>query len=242
MSTPTDKTLCVIVPFRDRYEDLSIFSPNLSKFSNYQNITYRIVVVNQLLNAQFNRGKLLNIGFLEYENTCDYFIFHDVDIYPKITDLLKNAKSDEDFGWQKVPNYKYHSGAWSIAKPGKRSAGTIFKISKDLYREANGHTNCLWGWGYEDNDLYYRLTSGLGVSVAEQGKRASKYGSHNFGFTRPNTGWVSGHQINKEIVPKMWGYNLKDNMQLDGLNSCCYRVDSEDVNTEYNYTMLNVYV
>ena len=111
-----------------------------------------------------------------------------------------------------------------------------------MYRAVNGHTNSLWGWGYEDNDLYYRLVHGAKVEVSEQGKRASRYGRHNFGFTRPNSGWVNGHQINKSIIKKMWGDNLLPHMKVDGLNSCCYKIDSDEFSSEYNCRFINVYL
>ena len=236
------KRLCVVVPFRDRYEDLAVFGPKLNEFLSYQAIDYEIVVVNQLLNAQFNRGKLLNVGFLENESNFDYFIFHDVDIYPLVSDKLKNATSEEEFGFQGIPNYKYDPAPWSIVKPGQRSAGTIFKISKEAYRKVNGHTNCLWGWGYEDNDLYYRITSGANLHIHEQGKRSSGYGKWSFGFTRPHTGWAEGHEINQGVVGQMWGENLIPNMQVDGLNSCTYKVDSVETKSEYHCKIINVYL
>lgn len=45
----------------------------------------RIVVVEQMDDKLFNRGKLLNIGFLEapgFDLSVDYFVAHDIDMLP----------------------------------------------------------------------------------------------------------------------------------------------------------------
>ena len=53
-----------------------------------QNIKFKFFVINQIENGQFNRAKLLNIGFAEAAQTGEFdcFIFHDVDL------VLENDK------------------------------------------------------------------------------------------------------------------------------------------------------
>jgi hypothetical protein len=248
----SDKKLEIIVPYRDRAEDLAEFVPNVSKFLNHHGIrNYRITVVKQLLNAQFNRGKLLNVGFLESCNDSDYSVFHDVDVYPVIYDgkPVRGYELIEADGikveWHGVPNYHYHDGAWSILNPGKRSAGTICKIDNISYEAVNGHSNSFWGWGYEDNDLFYRLDRYLKENkkprFLKQGKRPSPYHSAHFKDIRRNTGFVGcpEHVVNEAIGAKMWAAK-KYNFKHDGLSSCNYRVDSVE---EYaHHRILNVYL
>ena len=79
------KKLAVIVPYRDREEQLEIF---IDEITNYLDSTldndYIIIIAEQLDKKKFNRGKLLNIGFLKAEEEGgDYVIFHDVDMDPK---------------------------------------------------------------------------------------------------------------------------------------------------------------
>lgn len=41
--------LAILVPFRDRFEELLIFVPHMEKFLDKQNIDYHIFVLNQVL-------------------------------------------------------------------------------------------------------------------------------------------------------------------------------------------------
>jgi xylosylprotein 4-beta-galactosyltransferase len=40
--------LAVIVPFRDRFEELQVFVPHLSTFLNNQSVQHEIFIVNQV--------------------------------------------------------------------------------------------------------------------------------------------------------------------------------------------------
>lgn len=68
--------LAIIVPYRNRAEHLAQFIPHMNKYLP----DAKIVIVEQADEKPFNRGKLLNIGFLETESF--YFCFHDVDHLP----------------------------------------------------------------------------------------------------------------------------------------------------------------
>lgn len=41
-------TLCVVVPFRDRFDELLEFVPHMSKFLTRQEIRYYISIINQV--------------------------------------------------------------------------------------------------------------------------------------------------------------------------------------------------
>jgi hypothetical protein len=81
-----DKTLSIIVPYRDRAEHLSQFLPHMityfqmDKLDKY--INYSIHIVEQFDDKKFNRGKINNCGFLITKDYADYFCFHDVDYLP----------------------------------------------------------------------------------------------------------------------------------------------------------------
>lgn len=70
--------LSIIVPYRDREEHLKLFIPHMNKYLPDS----KIVVVEQADDKPFNRGKLLNIGFLESKNRIRYYCFHDADHLP----------------------------------------------------------------------------------------------------------------------------------------------------------------
>ena len=75
--------LGIIVPYRDREQDLPIFIDNMTNYLNTKNIRYEIIIVNQDGGKQFNRGMLLNIGYTYAKKLkCDYIVFHDVDMIP----------------------------------------------------------------------------------------------------------------------------------------------------------------
>jgi glycosyltransferase involved in cell wall biosynthesis len=79
--------LGVIVPYRLRKVHLDIFVDKITEHLNNQNIDFEIIVVNQDNAKQFNRGMLLNIGYLYAKKLkCDYLVFHDVDMIPSDVD------------------------------------------------------------------------------------------------------------------------------------------------------------
>lgn len=43
-----EHTLAIIVPFRDRFEELMEFAPWMNEFLNNQNVRHKIIVVNQV--------------------------------------------------------------------------------------------------------------------------------------------------------------------------------------------------
>ena len=77
------KKLGIIVPYRDRYDHLIIFKKRIISFLKNKAIDYELIIVEQDNAKNFNRGKLLNIGFLYAKKLeCDYVVFHDVDMIP----------------------------------------------------------------------------------------------------------------------------------------------------------------
>ena len=99
--------LGVIVPYRDREEHLIIFKKHITEYLNKQNILFELIIVEQTNDKPFNRGKLLNIGFIEAGRLgCDYVVFHDVDMLPidvdysyspDVLQLANNFISDTDY-------------------------------------------------------------------------------------------------------------------------------------------------
>lgn len=80
---PRDR-VAIIVPYRNRANQLPILLKNLHSLLMKQQIEYGIFVVEQTRSREFNRGALMNVGFLEAIklNQWDCFIFHDVDLIP----------------------------------------------------------------------------------------------------------------------------------------------------------------
>ena len=142
--------LGVIVPHRDREEHLIIFKKHITEYLNKQNILFELIIVEQTNDKPFNRGKLLNIGFIEAERLgCDYVVFHDVDMLPidvdysyspDVLQLANNFISDTDYTKEIYDGY--FGGV------------TMFPI--DSFKKVNGYPNDFWGWGFEDDELLRR--------------------------------------------------------------------------------------
>lgn len=146
-----DKKLGVIVPYRDRYEQLIIFKRSIQNYLISKKINYELIIVEQDDAKNFNRGKLLNIGFLKAKYLkCNYVVFHDVDMLPIDVDysysdypvhLATNFICDDE-NFNRIVFDEYFGGV------------TIFPM--DIFEQINGFSNEYWGWGYEDTDLLYR--------------------------------------------------------------------------------------
>ncbi|KAJ8320424.1 hypothetical protein KUTeg_002011 [Tegillarca granosa] len=77
--------VAVIIPYRNRLHHLRILLNRLHPLLHKQQIDYRIFLVEQAGNDKFNRGKLMNVGFMEalkYDK-YDCFVFHDADLIPE---------------------------------------------------------------------------------------------------------------------------------------------------------------
>lgn len=78
----------IIVPYRDREQHLMQFLHHAN--SNQIMRDMRICIVEQQPGKPFNRGKLLNIGFLHNYEKYTHYIFHDIDMLPVDVPYLRN--------------------------------------------------------------------------------------------------------------------------------------------------------
>jgi xylosylprotein 4-beta-galactosyltransferase len=147
--------LCLIVPYRNRFEELTQFIPHISKFLSRQHISFSIFIVNQVDAYRFNRAALINAGFLYARSAdggnprCDYIGLHDVDLLP-----LNDALS-----------YDYpRDGPFHVAAPGLHPRydypnfiGAILLLKVEDFERVKGMSNQYWGWGMEDDEFFARL-------------------------------------------------------------------------------------
>ena len=79
--------VAIIIPYRDRLDNLRIFLNNMHAYLIRQKLNYKIYLVEPLANLTFNRGILMNIGFVESlkdsNDKWNCFILHDVDMVPE---------------------------------------------------------------------------------------------------------------------------------------------------------------
>jgi len=158
--------LGLVVPYKNRPEQLQQFKKSI--LSYIQDIDYELIIVDQVDDNDFNRGKLLNIGFLHADKLgCDYVVFHDIDMLPIDVDygysdtvlhLIDDLQTPE--GFDRVNFDEYFGGV------------TLFPST--VFKNINGYTNEYWGWGFEDDNLMLRCRSKkvkLGSKVVSQKSR-----------------------------------------------------------------------
>lgn len=169
----TGKKLAIIVPYRNRAEHRSKFVPWMSEYLTKQGIDFEIVIVEQNDQTKpFNRAKLINIGFKEYENKIDYFVIHDIDFLP--VDINYNFANyptrmfnyiDDETG----DNVDICSGPNNEIFPHFFSGVVLFP--KHFFKEVNGFSNNYWHWGSEDSELLFRcLFAGIPCYFNKQSK------------------------------------------------------------------------
>ena len=74
--------IAILIPYRDRLSNLKTFLLNMHQFFMNQYLYYTIYLIEPIEKSTFNRGLLMNIGYLEAlkEKEFDCFFFHDVDM------------------------------------------------------------------------------------------------------------------------------------------------------------------
>ena len=79
---------------RNRGGQLRVFLNHMHDFLSRQEIHYRLYLLNQIDFTKFNRGMLINVGFVESlkDFSWDCFIFHDVDLLPEARNIEVNVK------------------------------------------------------------------------------------------------------------------------------------------------------
>jgi len=132
----------LIIPYRDRKEDLDKMLDTIKKLKKEWNKDIKILLCEQINNEKFNKGKLINCGihYLRSINFNSTIIIHDVDIYPKLNaqHLYENSNSmchlyglNHCFGGVMLSNIKN-------------------------FIDVNGYSNKYIGWGREDTDFKAR--------------------------------------------------------------------------------------
>jgi len=149
--------LAVIVPYRDREAHLQKFLPHITKYLKHYKIG--IFIIEQRNAKPFNRGLLLNIGFLIAERAgFDYCALHDVDMLP----------TNADYSYPEVPTHiatKASQFNYRMPVPDYFGGVTLFRM--DHFRLINGFPNKYWGWGGEDDDLLARCQA-KGINIARR--------------------------------------------------------------------------
>lgn len=132
----------IIIPFRNRNEHLQEFIRRFTSYLEGKDIDVQFFVMNQMNPGLFNRGAMLNCGFIEACRTRPdgLFVFHDVDIYPTEWGSIS---------YDTPPGHIRHP----IAMEG--NLGLICCFWKPEFERVNGFP-AYHGWGIEDCTILHR--------------------------------------------------------------------------------------
>jgi exopolysaccharide biosynthesis predicted pyruvyltransferase EpsI/glycosyltransferase involved in cell wall biosynthesis len=156
----TERRLGLIIPYRNREDHLAKLIPHLiSYFARVRHPgihEVRILVVEQQDNLPFNRGSLLNAGFIALENLVDYVCFHDVDYLPMWADYSYTEMPTRIIWWGMHSRPIRVTNSSVRTEAPRAGLGAVALISNDQFRLVNGYSNRYFGWGFEDKDLAAR--------------------------------------------------------------------------------------
>lgn len=136
----------IVVPYRDRQAQLDVFIQHMQTF--HKGID--LCIVEQTNEKPFNRGKLLNIGFLENQLYKRY-IFHDVDMLP----LRVNYTAK----YNNVPVLQLAASAIQRID----YLGGVTRFTNHAFKAAGGYHNDYFHRA-EDNEMMFNLKR-LGMHV-----------------------------------------------------------------------------
>lgn len=207
-----DKRLAIIVAYRDRADHLEKFVPHMVKYFQRdkldRSIKYSMHIIEQMGTQPFNKGRLLNAGFLIAQDAAEYFCFHDVDYLP--------IWADYSYVYRPTRLIRY---GLVIGEDRKKFFGAVVMMNKADFLKVNGYSNNYWGWGYEDVDLTVRFkVAGLEKDTRD-GTFVALPHEHN-GLNSDGT-LTAGALANKQRLMASQA-TMRDTYMNDGVNSIKY--------------------
>lgn len=216
------KRLAVLIPYRNREQHLRVLVPRLVEVltsdGRIADVRSTVVILEQADDALFNRGALLNAGFLLMEQQIDYVCLHDVDYVP----------IDADYSMPSLPTRRIWEGA--ELRPREPGSGTMITHRADLFfsavvlftnehfRKINGYSNGYRGWGYEDDDLRQRCVL-CGLTPQLDGGKFQALDHVNRGF-KPDMTFTEDGMRNQERFRRRWMDQVSaSKFKSDGLNT-----------------------
>ncbi|KAH7957470.1 beta-1,4-N-acetylgalactosaminyltransferase bre-4 isoform X2 [Rhipicephalus sanguineus] len=213
--------VAILIPYRNRTEHLKIFVYNIHRVLARQQIDYGVFVIEQGDNCNFNRAKLLNIGFLESSALYDYqcFVFHDIDLVPV-----------DDRNVYTCPQRPRHMSVTIDSQSGvpyPLMFGGVSALSKELMLRVNGYSNVYWGWGGEDDDISSRLKH-INQTILRRPGNIARYKSLKHGKSKANPARFD--------ILREWETRYK----TDGLNSVKYKVMHMELKKLYTWILADI--
>ncbi|KAL4233725.1 Beta-1 [Mactra antiquata] len=216
--------IALVLPYRNREKHLKLLLHYLLPVLKRQLLDFRIFVVEQYGNGTFNKGRLMNVGFMEAWKLCNFdcVIFHDVDLLPENDRNMYTCGNHPRHMSIAVDKFRYKLPYLTLV-------GGVFSIKREQFQQVNGYSNLYWGWGAEDDDMAFRLkTVKLGIERPPATIGRYKMIKHD----------------NRETIPvKMRAYLLKTvrkRYHRDGLNTLDYKVIKVTNTQLYTHILVDV--
>ncbi|XP_050726585.1 uncharacterized protein LOC127004501 [Eriocheir sinensis] len=216
--------VAVVLPYRDRLHHLIILLSWLHPILRRQQLEYTVYVAEQTGNATFNKGSIMNAGFMEawQRSDADCFVFHDVDLLP-----------EDDRNMYSCPPHPRHLSVGvdtlGYKLPYFLLVGGVLSVRGDQFLRLNGYSNMYWGWGGEDDDMGYRIKQS-GLSITRPANWVSRYTMIRHTKRRPLTWKVRGKLLRTS------GRRYR----LDGLNTLKYTLQALHRHPLFTHLLLDV--
>jgi hypothetical protein len=235
--------LAVIVPFRDsasktsqggnRTAQLRHFVPYMSdwltRVGNLAPDDFILVVVEQTEGVIFNKGALFNAAFTEIKDKVDYVVFHDIDQLP--------IDETNTYAYSRNPRHLCTaSSQFDFKMAYNDMVGGALMITSEHVTMMNGYSNMYWGWGREDDDLYFRLVAfpnhnhvpAAEAKLTRNTRNQGRYQAQDHDRVM-DLDATKMFDNNNELLKSKGSYRSKDVLMADGLNTVKYILRSQQL-------------
>ncbi|XP_014667720.1 PREDICTED: beta-1,4-N-acetylgalactosaminyltransferase bre-4-like [Priapulus caudatus] len=211
--------VAIIIPYRDRDENLRVLLNHLHPFLQKQQLDYAIYVIEQTSGRPFNRAKLFNVGYSEVirDASRSCLVFHDVDLLPLDGRNL--------YACSRQPRHMSSSlNSFRFNLPYIELFGGAIAISVEQFKTVNGFANRFFGWGGEDDDTYERLIA-YNMSITRWPMHIARYKMLNHVRQTPS---VKRNEVLAHTNPR------------DGLSTLEYKVQKTVMSKLYTHVIVDV--
>lgn len=148
--------VAIIIPYKDRQQNLNYFLNHMHPFLQRQELEYQVFVIEQVNKQLFNKGILMNSGFLEvmllseqrahlsklnlkrHEFEFDCVIFHDVDLLPEDDRIMYSCPSDRPRHLSvAIDKFNYKIFYTKLI-------GGVLNFKTSHFIQVNGYSNKYW--------------------------------------------------------------------------------------------------
>lgn len=210
-----------IIPYRNREEHKQFYINHMKNIVKIEKLNAIFIFAHQCDDLLFNRGLMLNIGFLEAKkiNPKALIVMQDIDILPK---------NPFDYQWIPENNTIRHV----IGEKNINLGGIISFKNHDLFESVNGFPN-YYGWGPEDWTLRRRFEQ-KNIKIDENNQKHHR--DTNVSIMLPHI--PSNTPAIRKLVPirkKYYEFECQNAIIIDGLDNINY-------SCQYNLIESNFYL